>query len=309
MTASSTLIRVFALFCWLCLASPLPAQADNGPDDRSASRSVPSSTDKPVEKKESKHKQAAAAPAATSIRHAEGHGDLNRIESFGLLTSPKDGGLGIDMWDGSDRGAVIGLIQQLPSSYTYKTSRDLVRRVLLTKADVTMFVHKDSDATGQNLMTLRIQKLIDMGALDDAASLYKENPYGPYNAEMADTGVLALMYSGQGALGCLETEAMRNRFADDHLWHDLTAFCDYLVIKTGGGKTTADKNYGPTQQGGSALVQQVMEKNDFRYAPHSVAELESLTPMEKAVLVADHRIDYAALRKLGAATFSPSTLS
>ena len=305
MTASSTLIRVFALFCWLCVLAPLPAQAADSQDDRMAGRALPS-PDKVVENhavKEPKHRQAAV------IRHAEGHGDINRIESFGLLTGPKDGGLGIDMWDGSDRGAVISLIQQLPASFTYKTSRDLVRRVLLTKADVTMFDHKDSDSTGQNLMTLRIQKLMDMGALDDAASLYKENPYGPYNAEMAGTGVMALMYSGQGALGCLETEAMRNRFADDRSWREMTGFCDFLLIKTGGGKNTVDKSYGPVTQSGSALVRQVMAKNDFRYAPHSVAELESLTPMEKAVLAADHRIDYSALRRLGAATFSPSTLA
>ena len=310
MTASSTLIRVFALFCWLCAFVPCPARADSSQDDRMAGRALPS-PDKAVENhaaKEPKHRS--VAPVA-AVRHAEGHGDLNRIESFGLLTGPKDGGLGIDMWDGSDRGAVIGLIQQLPSSFTYKTSRDLVRRVLLTKADVTMLGHKDkdSDSAGQNLMTLRIQKLIDMGALDDAASLYKENPSGPYNAEMADTGVLALMYSGQGSLACLETEAMRNRFAEDRLWREMTGFCDYLLIKTGTGKNVADKSYGPLIQSDSALVRQVMAKNDFRYAPRSVAELESLTPMEKAVLAADHRIDYSALRRLGAATFLPSTLA
>jgi hypothetical protein len=306
MTASSTLIRTFALLCCLCAFAPSPARAHRSDDDRMAGREVPS-PEKAVEKNhaatEPKHRPAVGA------RRAEGHGDLNRIESFGLLTGPKDGGLGIDMWDGSDRGAVIGLIQQLPSSFTYKTSRDLVRRVLLTKADVTMLGHKDSDSAGQNLMTLRIQKLMDMGALDDAASLYKENPYSPYNAEMADTGVLALMYSGQGALGCLETEAMRSRFADDRVWREMTGFCDYLLIKTGAGKNAADKSYGPAIQSGSRLVRQVMAKNDFRYAPRSVAELEALTPLEKAVLAADHRIDYSALRRLGSATFSPSTLA
>jgi uncharacterized protein YecE (DUF72 family) len=32
-----------------------------------------------------------------------------------------------------------------------------------------------------------------LGAIGDAASLYKENPYGPYDAPMASAGVLALM--------------------------------------------------------------------------------------------------------------------
>src|ERR1035437_3551263 len=119
MTAFSARIRIFAFFCFFCAMAPLHGMALNGDDERASGRTMhaaPSdSNENHPSAKETKHKtpvkhEDPVKHEAPAKRAGDIRGDLNRIESFGLLTTPKQGGLGIDMWDGSDRAAVTDLI-------------------------------------------------------------------------------------------------------------------------------------------------------------------------------------------------------
>jgi hypothetical protein len=281
--------------------APGHAQARND-DDRSASRTVHSAPARapvsPLKEIRNTKRQSEPRPAPTANNK-----DMTRAESFGPLKTVKDGGLGIDMWDGSDRHAIITLLPQTPDSFTYRSMAALVRRVLLTNADVTMLDHKDGVDPGHDLLSLRIQKLMSMGALDAAAALYKDNPVEPVNAQMAAIGITAILYSGQTSLACLETNALKDRFAENPFWKEIGNFCDYLLAKMAGTNT------GQTYASESPLISHMMAKNDFRYAIKSTKDLEALTPFEKAVLAADHRMDYGQIKKLDIDSLSPLTLA
>ncbi len=303
MTTFSTTIKAVA-FGALLSTCAYPALAYNSDDDRAASRAI-SSGEAPAEKRApEKHKSSASHHAAAT------HGSLSKIESFGVLTGVKDGGLGIDMWDGSERANIVNLIPKIPATFQYRMIRDLVRRVLMTAADVSMLGDKDAapPEPGKDLFSLRLQKLMEMGQAEDAARLYKENPYGPYDGEMASLGVLALMFDGQGALACLDTEAMRDKFTGVHAWDQLTAICDFKLETMAGSQTAAKKAMGPFPAGDSAVVRQAMENPSWHYNDN-VKEFEALTPLEQAFLAVDGRIDYARFRKLDAASLPPPVLA
>lgn len=305
MTVFSTVIRNLA-FGLLLSTCALPALAYNGDDDRAASRAVTAEKAEPA--KQASEKQKPAKPRHTSS--TAGHVNLTKIESFGLLNGPRDGGFGIDMWDGTDRATAVEFIKKLPSSFHYRMARDLARRVLMTAADVSMLEHKDAAPAepGKDLFSLRLQKLLEMGQVEDAARLYKENPYGPYDGQMASLGVLALMFDGQGALACLETEAMHDKFTGVHMWEQLTAICDYKLETMAGSKTVAKRTMGPFPAGDSAVVRSAMDNPNYRFTG-SAKEFESLTSLEQAFLAIDGRIDYSRFRRLNAATLAPSVLA
>ncbi|MEJ2026807.1 MAG: hypothetical protein P8X52_04935, partial [Limibacillus sp.] len=55
------------------------------------------------------------------------------IETVGVLTDAT-GGLGFDLWEGSQRGIVLGLMRRLPGDLDSYDGRQLAQRLLLTDA-------------------------------------------------------------------------------------------------------------------------------------------------------------------------------
>ena len=226
-------------------------------------------------------------------------GSLAKVESFGTLTDAKSGSLGADMWDGSNRDTVATLIQTLPNASTFRIANQLTRRVLLTQAD-TNLLNGDAPAPGRDLSTLRIRKLMDMGALDDAAALYKENPLPPHDASMAEAGIEALLADAQPALACLETKALDRRFSGDAGWAPLNTFCNYLIGQMSGRGAT-------TGGGGDGAVRQIAGSATYRFHAGDLHDLDRQPALDRIMLAADHRIDYRGLS--GAANLSPLTLA
>jgi len=100
--------------------------------------------------------------------------DAVDIGSVGLLDESK-GGLTADLWNGAQRGPVEAMLTRLPVTSTSATVQDLMRLLLLSisaapepapgrKADPTRYV------------AMRIARLIDMGALEQAYDLARLLP-------------------------------------------------------------------------------------------------------------------------------------
>jgi hypothetical protein len=212
--------------------------------------------------------------------------DFNQIESIGLLSQGADGGLGEDVWVGSDRATITRLIPAAPRVTGFPEIQDLLRRLYLTAAKPDYF-NKNGNRPdpGRDLLTLRIQKLESMGLYSEAIKLYSLNTGEPYHEKLARAGVLGMMEGGKGSLGCLETRTVMDRFGQLEFWQTLDAVCDISLAKMsradGSSPDINDIDLGGSD---SKILDRLAKTPNFTYRVSTPADIEVLTPLERAAL-------------------------
>lgn len=88
-------------------------------------------------------------------------------DSGGMLEASM-GGLGIDMWRGTERPLLQTLLPQLPARYESRVLHDLARRMLLS---VAIAPPRETVDPGASLMTMRIARLEAMGLTGAVADM------------------------------------------------------------------------------------------------------------------------------------------
>ncbi len=134
----------------------------------------------------------------------------------GLLDA-SNGGLGEDMWSGSAREDIEALLPRLPLASPDSAVRGLAKRLILTKADAPPGPVKRA------LVTIRIEKLLEAGLLDDAAALaaggsLKDDP------DFARVQANAILSAGRAAEACGSLTAARDG-ESGVFWLQLRAWC------------------------------------------------------------------------------------
>ena len=130
------------------------------------------------------------------------------------------------------------------AAYTSKTLRTLQRRLLLTQTQPTKLFDEQSKEPkpGQNLLTARLEKLIDMGFFADAFRFFDALPKSKITPSLARLGLSALLLDGKFSTACLEEKALRQVINfKDRFWEDLKATCS-IVIGDGQEASSLDKN-------------------------------------------------------------------
>ncbi|MCK5275255.1 MAG: hypothetical protein KAR37_11445, partial [Alphaproteobacteria bacterium] len=96
-------------------------------------------------------------------------GDLEELDpDSGGILDVSMGGLGVDMWAGTDRARLLRLLSQLPASYDSPTLHDLARRLLLSSAIAPVRGETDAETS---LIGLRIERLAAMGLAGAVAEM------------------------------------------------------------------------------------------------------------------------------------------
>ncbi len=233
--------------------------------------------------------KATTAIVAEPVKAADAPGTLEvnytMLESHGLLSRATDGGLGRDLWRGSKRSNLVEWLPALPGTAQYRTLQDLSRRILLSAIDAELIKNDLKPQAGQDLTTLRIEKLMDIGAYEEALTLYTRHPDAPYHERLARAGLLAAFYSQQPAIACLEAQTLQERFQKDIFWQQLDGICRYIVTKARQSKT--ERPDIPD----SKILQKLVKDDDYRFKVRAPRDLDELTPLEVAVLTADKRLD------------------
>jgi hypothetical protein len=117
-------------------------------------------------------------------------------ESAGVLDA-RSGGLGADRWRDLSRNRLSGLIVQLPDHPASPTLRDLERRALLTRAAAP-----PGEVVGRSLVTLRLDRLLAMGALPDFRALALALPPKLPGTGLAEIEVQGLFLAGDNDAAC-----------------------------------------------------------------------------------------------------------
>ena len=145
----------------------------------------------------------------------------------GLLDS-SNGGLGDDLWGGSERQTIETLLSRIPLVSPDPVLRGMAKRVVLTKAAAPPGPSKRS------LVAVRIEKLLDAGLTEEAGTLAAQAVV-PNDPDFARVQADALLTANRAADVCGGLTASR-RSSGETFWLQLRAYC----AAAGGDQATAD---------------------------------------------------------------------
>ena len=156
-------------------------------------------------------------------------GSLGTAEgpAVGTLDS-SNGGLGPNLWSGSERGTAEDLLARAPLANADPVLRSLTKRLVLTRATAPVGAAKHA------FLTVRLRKLLKAGLLDDAGAIASQATLAN-DEEFARTQADALLYDNRNNDVCGNATATRLT-ASDPFWMELRTYC----AAAGGDQPTAD---------------------------------------------------------------------
>jgi hypothetical protein len=167
-----------------------------------------------------------AAPAADTapISLPEPPKPTVQVETLGTvegpaagLLDPSNGGMDQNIWTGSSRADLETLLPHLPLASPDSAVRGLSRKLILTKADAP------SGTIKRALLTIRIEKLLDAGLVDEAGALAVSASVRD-DADFAQAQANAILLAGRAADACGGATASRAN-QDSQFWLELRAYC------------------------------------------------------------------------------------
>ncbi len=159
--------------------------------------------------------------------------EVNRLgemdpEAVGIL-DPSAGGLGGDLWRGSDRRTIERLLPRLPGSMNSITMRELARRLLLSNAAPPASQTASLDSRATNLLALRVSRLAAMGDFDGLTGLLDVAPQRYDSEAVARARVETLFLDGRGEVACQEVRHRVSEFEGSAYWRKALVFCQILL--------------------------------------------------------------------------------
>lgn len=160
--------------------------------------------------------------------------DYKALENTGLYVSASEGSLGKDLWKDIKRSSLLALLEDLPVESREPAVQRLIFGALLTQTDSTMINNDIAPEPGRDLLTVRLEKLIQAGAYKQAQDLYSslDDEIEPYHENLAQAGILAMLLNAEKSLACVEAETVRDTFAESKFIKEILAFCDVTMSES-----------------------------------------------------------------------------
>jgi len=140
------------------------------------------------------------------------------------VLNDQDGGLGPDMWLGTNRLVVESLLSKIPVATASPAMRDLMRRLLLTGAPVP-----EGSQPG-SLIALRAGQLLAMGDFTGVNALLKVVPGYAENPDLLRIEVDSRLLTGDVARACQVTNAYIENQSSTY-WQKAFIFCQAIEGK------------------------------------------------------------------------------
>lgn len=204
-------------------------------------------------------------------------------QGAGLLFSDLNGALPKGLWWKQNRSDIIYLLQNLPAEAPSRAFQEIKRNMLVSYYDTSVITDDIIEEDGTGLLSVRLQKLMEMGFWDDAFKLYTDNIDDPGDiSTLAEIGVMIIMNMQGVSTACLEEKVLYPRFADLPFWQRLDQLCSIEL----GMIPTSDANFD------SETLQSVYLKPDFKISANDIDKLKTLNGLELAILSHKGKIDY-----------------
>lgn len=229
-------------------------------------------------------------------------GDYEELESYGVYSRPADGSLGRDLWSNSSRSALMYWFKNMPEQFENPMLQRIAFGTLLSRVNANL-IRDDIDVVpGEDLLTLRLEQLLKMGAYSHAAELYSKADDEAYHPRLAYTGALALLLSGDKGLACLDVKTNLESFANDGKLNMVSAYCDLHTGKE--QHKTARKVLNQTK---FPILHAIAKDKNYKTS-YSAGRFSALDPFELAALVADKRVRPVSFKSIASKNIPPQHL-
>jgi len=229
--------------------------------------------------------------------------DFYVIEGAGLFQSGNENALHLNLWKGSDRADITKLVKEMPANSKSPFVRGLIEAVLLSESDTEKLDDHDEVLPGDDLLTLRINKLMEGGFFKDALELYSVAIESPHHADIAKAGILAMLGSGEKSIACLEMKTLGNMNMGDSFWPAFMAYCNY---------TLSDRPSSASQtllENSRYDILRSLAFNPKFVFPFTSKDWNSLDIIEQHVLMAEGRIEAPIINDALLENLSPRDLA
>lgn len=149
--------------------------------------------------------------------------------AVGLLDAA-NGGLGDDMWAGTDHATAVRLLEALPSNAPTGQARDLVRRLLLSSATPPDGGGPVTEGGKSSFLNARVAGLVAIGAPDDAIELARAAHSRRVPDYLARSIVSAHFLRGDLAAGCDVLDGYTAGYAEP-FWQKALIVCQIVAGK------------------------------------------------------------------------------
>lgn len=139
-------------------------------------------------------------------------------DSVGLLDESQ-GGFGVNLWEGTDRALVERLLPGLPPVVRSRFERDLMVRLLLSRATAPK-----GKSNGKGLLALRIERLSALGDMKSAVGLLRVSLGGVENEQLARAEIEGLFFQNDNSGACAKVRGLIGRHKGLY-WQQANAFC------------------------------------------------------------------------------------
>ncbi|MEM6811914.1 MAG: hypothetical protein AAF549_05540 [Pseudomonadota bacterium] len=208
-------------------------------------------------------------------------------EGEGILVKDTEGALPKGLWIDQPRSEITALLKSIPADAPFKSMQTIKRNLMLSTYDTSLIDNDVSIEVGDDLLTLRLIKLMQMGLWDDAYTLYTETSDDPgQNFRLAEIGVVLALFKKGIPAACLENNAFGSRF-DGVFWDRIQIICDKEIDNVGVIGTQFSES--PILRGIYTQPKYEVSANDLNLLT-SASFLELMILIEKDVLTYDNYI-------------------
>ncbi len=205
---------------------------------------------------------------------------INASEGAGLLINDSQGALPKGLWRNNPRSEIIYLLKNLPDEAPFKSLQEIKRSMLISTYDTSDIDNDISFEVGEDLLTLRLQKLLELGLWDDAYALYTKTTSDPgQNSALAEVGIILSLYKNGIANACLDQKAFEQRFSG-LFWSQINLVCKAEIY---------NEAIISTQFPNSAMLKSIYTDDDFKISANNLSDL---TIFELLMAQVKGKIDY-----------------
>lgn len=219
-------------------------------------------------------------------------------EFIGFSPAEDRRSLGKGIYRGTSRSDLTKLLKTLPgdergSLTIYKTTN----RLLLTAGQKSDLIEDAQPVAGEDILTLRLEKLLERGLYEEAAAFYTSLDSEPDHERLAAAGLTALIMTGRKSLACLDIKSFFEDQAVTEKWKELGAYCNLVMTIASGSETgKIQQNENPYTE--IPVLSRIAGDHEYR-ENYSPGLFRNLSPFERSVIIAEGRlnIDLPALKK------------
>ncbi|MFK7838925.1 MAG: hypothetical protein AB8B83_01220 [Bdellovibrionales bacterium] len=215
--------------------------------------------------------------------------DFYLIEGAGLFPSGSRDALPVGMWDGSKRSDITNIIKDMPVNSSSFVVQDMIKAILLSENNVEELRHYKDVDPGEDLLTLRIYKLIEGGFYKDALTLYNVAVEQPHHKAIAKAGILAMLGTGGKSIACLEMKILGHIESDDDFWRVFKAYCDYTL-----SDNPSEDAQAILKDTRHEIIRSLAFNENFIF-PYAVDDWAQLHILEQNILISEGRIEAPVL--------------